>query len=271
MSQAARECVATGKTLALVPTMGALHDGHLALVERAQKSADIVVVSIFVNPKQFGPDEDYLNYPRDNRRDLALLRERKVDFVFMPPVEDIYPEGFETFVSVEQITQTLEGKSRPDHFRGVTTVVAKLFNICRPDVAVFGQKDYQQAQTLKKMTTDLSYPIKFIVASTVREKDGLALSSRNQYFNARERAEARCLIVGLRAAHEAFKAGETSLIALKTLISVEAEAICPTIKFEYIALTEFETLEPLDAPQKGAMISLAASVHGVRLIDNLRL
>ncbi len=271
MSQIARACVSAGKTLALVPTMGALHDGHLALVDKARKSADVVLVSIFVNPTQFGPDEDYLNYPRDNRRDLALLRERGVELVFLPQVKDIYPDGYETFVTVEKITQTLEGKSRPNHFRGVTTIVAKLFNICRPDVVVFGQKDYQQAQTLKRMCVDLSYPIKFIISPTVRERNGLALSSRNQYFDAEQKKEALALITGLRAARKAFKAGETNVNTIMGLITREAKRICPSVKFEYIAVTEYETLRPLRVLTKGAMISLAARIHGVRLIDNLRL
>ncbi len=271
MSQAVRELVAAGKTLALVPTMGALHEGHLALVDRARKSADVTLASIFVNPTQFGPGEDYLNYPRDNRRDLALLRERGVDIVFLPQVKDIYPEGFETYVSVEKMTQTLEGASRPGHFRGVTTVVAKLLNITRPDVVIFGQKDYQQALTLRRMCLDLAYPVKFIIAPTVRERDGLAMSSRNQYFSPEQRAEAVCLIIGLRAARKAFKAGETSVRAIGELIRSEAKTVCPTVKFEYVAVTDFETFAPLKALKKGAMISLAARVHGVRLIDNLRL
>lgn len=271
MSQAAREVVASGKTLALVPTMGALHAGHLALVERARKKADVVVVSVFVNPTQFGPDEDYLNYPRDTRSDLALLRTCGVEIVFLPQVKDIYPDGFETYVTVEKLTQSLEGKSRPGHFRGVTTIVAKLFNICRPDVVVFGQKDYQQATVLKKLTSDLSYPIKFIIAPTVRERDGLALSSRNQYFSAEQRKEAVALIAGLRAARRAFRAGETSVTVIQKIITQEAKRICPTVKFEYIAATEYKTLAPLRVLKKGAMISLAARAHGVRLIDNLRL
>jgi len=271
MSQAARDIVATGRTLALVPTMGALHAGHLALVDRARKAAEVVAVSIFVNPTQFGPDEDYLNYPRDTRRDLALLRERGVEIVFLPQVKDIYPDGYETFVTVEKLTRTLEGQSRPGHFRGVTTIVAKLFNICRPDVVVFGQKDYQQAAVLKKMTTDLAYPIKFIVAPTVRERDGLALSSRNQYFKAEQRKEAVCLIAGLRTAKQAFRHGETSVSAIRKIVKQESRRICPTVRFEYIAVTGFETLAPLKTLNKGAMLSLAARVHGVRLIDNLRL
>ena len=271
MSQAAREIVASGQTVALVPTMGALHEGHLALVDRARRAADVVVVSIFVNPTQFGPDEDYLNYPRDTRRDLALLRKRRVGFVFLPQVKDMYPDNYETYVTVENLTQTLEGKARPGHFRGVTTIVAKLFNICRPDVVVFGQKDYQQAAVLKKMTADLAYPITFVVAPTVRERDGLALSSRNQYFSAEQRKEAVCLSDGLRAAKKAFRAGETSVGSIRGIIAREAKKVCPTVKFEYIAATEYETLTELKKLKKGAMLSLAAKVHNVRLIDNLRL
>jgi len=271
MALAARKLVAGGKTLALVPTMGALHEGHLALVDRARKAADVVAVSIFVNPTQFGPGEDYLNYPRDTRRDLLLLRKRGVELVFLPQVKDMYPEHYQTYVTVEMLTRALEGKARPGHFRGVTTIVAKLFNICRPDVVVFGQKDYQQAIVLKKMTTDLNYPIKFIIAPTVRERDGLALSSRNQYFTAEQRKEAVCLSAGLRAAKREFRNGETSVKAIRRTVKREARLICPTVSFEYIAVTDFASLAELKTLRKGAILSVAANVHGVRLIDNLRL
>ncbi|MFQ5607501.1 MAG: pantoate--beta-alanine ligase [Candidatus Zixiibacteriota bacterium] len=257
--------------MALVPTMGFLHEGHLALVDRARKAADKVVVSIFVNPAQFGPREDLKSYPRDTRRDLRLLRQRGADFVFLPTVAEIYPAGYETYVEVESLGRRFEGESRPGHFRGVTTIVAKLFNICRPDAAVFGQKDYQQAMVLRKLAEDLGYPLKFIIAPTVREPSGLALSSRNSYFTPEQRAEAACLYRGLRATRLAFRSGEKRPAELARTVRREARSVCGSVKFDYVALTEFTTLRPLKVAQKGAVISLAAKVHGVRLIDNIRL
>ncbi|MCH7879631.1 MAG: pantoate--beta-alanine ligase [candidate division Zixibacteria bacterium] len=271
MSANARRIIASGETLALVPTMGFLHEGHLALVDSACKAADKVVVSIFVNRAQFGPREDLRSYPRNTRRDLRLLRQRGVDLVFMPGAKEIYPPGYETYVDVEKLSLTLEGKFRPGHFRGVTTVVAKLFNICWPDVAVFGQKDFQQAVVLKKMAADMGYPIKIIVAPTVREPDGLALSSRNSYFTESQRGEAACLYRGLTAARRAFRAGEKNSANLKNLIRREARRSCNTVKFDYIAITDCESLRPMTRARKGAVILLAARVHGVRLIDNIRL
>lgn len=271
MSGSARAVVESGETLALVPTMGYLHEGHLALVRRAKKHATRVAVSIFVNPAQFGPREDLSKYPRNTRRDLKLLRELDVDLVYMPKPEDVYPDGYATYVEVEGITNTLEGKSRPGHFRGVTTVVSKLFNVCRPDVVVFGQKDFQQAVVLEKLTRDLEYPLKFIVAPTVREKDGLAMSSRNAYFKPAERTDAICLYRGLTAARKAFKSGEKSGAKLRAIVRREARKVCPTVRFDYIALTDSKTIRPLTRAASGATISTAATVHGVRLIDNLRL
>lgn len=271
MSRAARAVTANGETLALVPTMGYLHDGHLALVDRARKTADRTVVSIFVNPTQFGPGEDFTSYPRNRRRDLQLLCERDVDFVYLPKPTNVYPKDYATFVEVEGLTDTLEGAVRPRHFRGVTTIVAKLFNICRPDVVVFGQKDYQQALVLRKMTRDLNYPIRFIIAPTVREKDGLALSSRNSYFTPAQRAEAVCLFRGLSAARSAFVKGERSAAKLIALVKKEARRACRTVAFDYVALTDFHTLKSLKTAKKGAVISTAARVHKVRLIDNIRL
>lgn len=271
MSASARELIASGETLALVPTMGFLHEGHLALVRRAKKHASRVVVSIFVNPTQFGPKEDLTKYPSDQKRDLKLLREMGVDLVYLPKPESVYPEGYATFVDVEGLTDMLEGKSRPGHFRGVTTIVAKLLNVCRPDAVVFGQKDFQQAIVLEKMTRDLEYPIKFVVAPTVREKSGLALSSRNAYFDSNQRAEAACLYYSLKKARKAFKSGETRAVELSKIIKAESKKICPSVDFDYIALTDARTLEPLKSAVSGSIISLAASVHGVRLIDNIKL
>ncbi len=271
MSAAARKITSSGKTLALVPTMGFLHEGHLALVDRAKRAADKVVVSIFVNPAQFGPREDLRSYPRNLQRDLKLLRQGKIDLLFMPSAKEIYPAGYETYVEVENLSRKLEGKYRPGHFRGVTTVVAKLFNICRPDVAIFGQKDFQQAAVLKKMTADQGYPIKIIIGPTVRESSGLALSSRNSYFTDLQRFEAAGLYRGLLAARRAFRAGEKHAVNLKKIIRREARRACKSVKFEYIAITDGETLQPLTRAGKGSVISLAARVHGVRLIDNISL
>ena len=200
MQSVVRKLAAGGKKIGLVPTMGFLHDGHLALIKRAKRDADIVIVTIFVNPAQFAPTEDLSKYPRDEKGDLKKIKSAGGDFVFIPKAEDIYPDDFQTYVTVEDVTRTLEGASRPTHFRGVTTIVAKLFNITRPDVAVFGMKDYQQAIVLRQMTKDLGYPIRFVIAPTVRERDGLAMSSRNKYFSPQQRPEALCLYFALRTA-----------------------------------------------------------------------
>ena len=271
MSSACRKVIASGKTLALVPTMGYLHEGHLSLVRIAQKKADVVVVSIFVNPTQFGPGEDFESYPQNTRADLAALREFDIDFVFTPDRRAIYPENFQTYVNVALLTRTLEGKTRPDHFRGVATIVTKLFNICRPDFAVFGQKDYQQAEVLRKMSEDLGYPIKIVIGPTLRESDGLAMSSRNSYFTPSQRREAVCLYRGLQAARKEFRSGNRSASELKRIVRTRARKICRgrALDFDYVALTDRHTLTPLKKAQKGAVLSVAARVHGVRLIDNI--
>ncbi|MFZ5981552.1 MAG: pantoate--beta-alanine ligase [Candidatus Zixiibacteriota bacterium] len=259
------------KKIAFVPTMGALHEGHLSLIKRAKKAADVVIVSVFVNPTQFGPKEDFTKYPRDEKNDLKLIRATGGDIVFMPSVEEIYPEGFETYVVVENLTKTLEGERRPTHFRGVTTVVSKLFNIVRPDIAVFGIKDYQQAMVIRKMTRDMNFPTKIILAPTLREPDGLAMSSRNRYLDHIARWEAVCLYYALRTAQEMVRAGivETRLIAKEMRAVILAT--CATAKIDYIAFTEFDTLKPVEKVVKNTVCSLAVHVHGVRLIDNMKL
>lgn len=269
VSRVVRGVVASGQTVALVPTMGFLHEGHLALVDRARQEADFVIVSIFVNPTQFGPKDDLAAYPRSSRRDLRLLAERGADLVFKPRLTDIYPADFQTSVNVECLTGALEGKHRPGHFRGVTTVVAKLYNICRPDYVVFGQKDFQQAAVLRRMTADLGYSLKFIVAPTVRSKAGLALSSRNSYFNAEQLTEAVCLYKGLALARRAFRAGETSGAELKKIARREIRRVCRTSQIQYLELTDPKNLKPLKVAKRGAVISTAAIVHRVRLIDNI--
>lgn len=272
----ARAVVAQRKTIGIVPTMGALHEGHLSLIKRVMKAADVIVVTIFVNPAQFAPSEDLGSYPRDLKDDLAKIkktlgRRARSTIVFTPKASDIYPEDFETWVTVENLTQTLEGAKRPTHFRGVTTIVAKLFNICRPDVAVFGMKDYQQAIVLKRMTKDLGYPIKFIIAPTVRERDGLAMSSRNRYFDETQRWEAVCLYYALESAKSMVKAGEKSVKKIAREMEAVIRATCPTAEIAYIAFTDFETLKPVNKIARGTVCSLSVKVHGVSLIDNMKL
>ncbi len=273
---ASRRMAAEGKSIALVPTMGALHRGHLALVRRAAKEADVVIVSIFVNPAQFGPGEDLRKYPRREKNDIRAVREALEQagsdgIVFIPKAEEVYPEGFQTWVTVGELTRTLEGAARPTHFRGVATIVAKLFNLARPDVAVFGMKDYQQAVVLKQMTRDLGYPIKYIIAATVREKDGLAMSSRNAYFDVSARAEAVCLYYALKTARAMARAGVRSSRRIEKEMREVIAATCPTAAIDYIAFTDFNTLVPLGRIRPGTVCSLAVRVHGVRLIDNLKL
>ena len=270
MPKVSRQLAARGKRIALVPTMGNLHEGHLSLVKRAKKTADVVIVTIFVNPKQFGPKEDYKKYPRDEKNDIAKIKKAGGDIVFIPKATQIYPDDFQTFVTVEKLSKTLEGKSRPEHFRGVTTVVAKLFNITRPDVAVFGAKDFQQAIVLKQMTKDLGYPIKFVIAPTVREKDGLAMSSRNRYFTAEQRPEACALYYALRTAREMVKSGIRDVRAIKSEMRAVIRATSPKAKIDYIAFTEFDSLKPVWKASKSTICSLAVRVHNVRLIDNMR-
>jgi len=271
MQRVVRELAAKKKRLSLVPTMGFLHCGHLSLIKRAKKNADIVIVTIFVNPAQFAPTDDLQKYPRDMKGDLAKIKKAGGDIVFTPDNKEIYPEDFQTYVTVERLTKTLEGKSRPTHFTGVTTIVSKLFNICRPDVVVFGMKDYQQAIVLKQMTQDLGYPIKFIITPTVRERDGLAMSSRNSYFNSDQRKEALCLYYALTTAKNMIKAGKRKTAIIEKEMKAVIKATCPTAKIEYIAFTDFVTLSPVKKIKKSTICSLAVKIHKVRLIDNAML
>lgn len=271
MQAAVRRLAASGKTIGLVPTMGFLHEGHSALIRRARKQADVVVVSVFVNPTQFGPKEDFDKYPRDEKGDLRKIKAAGGDIVFAPPVNEIYPVGFETYVEVETLSRTLEGASRPGHFRGVTTIVAKLFNVVRPDVAVFGMKDYQQAMVLKQMVRDLGYPVKMVIAPTVREEDGLAMSSRNKYFDEFQRWEAVALYYALRSAKEMVKAGEIRTSRIEKEMRSTILATCPTAEIDYIAFTDFSSLKPVKKVVKNTVASLAVRIHGVRLIDNMKL
>ncbi len=257
-----------GKIIGYVPTMGYLHKGHLSLIRIAKKKSDVLIVSIFVNPTQFAPSEDFKKYPRDFRGDRLLLENEGCDFLFVPRIKDMYPEGYLTYVNVEKITGTLEGAMRPRHFRGVTTVVAKLFNIVRPDLAVFGQKDAQQALVLKKMADDLNYGIKIIIAPTVREKDGLAMSSRNKYLSKEERKQATVLYEALCEAKRLISRGELSanrvVAGMTNMIKKQ-----PSARLEYIAITDAHTLDLLSRLQGEVLISLAARFGKARLIDNI--
>lgn len=276
MQTLARQLAARRKTIAIVPTMGALHEGHRSLIRRAGKEADTVITTVFVNPAQFGPREDLSEYPRDEKNDVlkitsALGRKKTTGIIFIPRAKDIYPEGFQTWVDVGELTNTLEGARRPGHFRGVTSIVAKLFNICRPDVAIFGMKDYQQAVVLRQMTRDLGYRVKFIIAPTVREADGLAMSSRNRYFNERQRWEAVCLYYALQSARSMVKAGITDVKNIAREMRAVIRATCPTAEIHYIAFTDFDTLQHVKTVRRNTVCSLSVKVHGVSLIDNMRL
>jgi len=258
------------KIIGLVPTMGYLHEGHLCLIRRAKKECDEVVVSIFVNPTQFGPAEDYRTYPRDLERDKKLSYKEGVDVIFSPSVEEIYPQNFSTFVNVEgRLSSILEAASRPSHFKGVATVVTKLFNITSPDYAYFGEKDYQQALIVKKMVEDLNMDVKIVTLPTVREKDGLAVSSRNSYFNEREREAAAILYSSLKKAREWILGGEkdSSQIILKMEKLIEKE---PLAKIDYIAIISPDNMEEVRNIEGEVLIALAVNIGKVRLIDNMR-
>ncbi|MQC27267.1 MAG: pantoate--beta-alanine ligase [Chloroflexi bacterium] len=251
-----------------VPTMGFLHAGHLSLVERAKAECASVVVSIFVNPTQFGPNEDLEAYPRDLPKDLAMLEAAGVDLVWLPTPEVIYPPGFQTWVEVEDVTQPLEGAKRPGHFRGVTTVVAKLFNAVEPDRAYFGQKDAQQVAVIRQMARDLNVPVEIVVGETVREPDGLAMSSRNNYLNGEEREAATLLIRALRAAKELYAQGERNADAIRERMRAVIAAE-PLARLDYVSSAHPETLVELETIDAGALLSMAVFVGKTRLIDNL--
>ncbi len=251
-----------------VPTMGYLHDGHLALVKRARAENPSVVASIFVNPTQFGPQEDLDSYPRDTQRDLALLEKEKTDVVFMPSVADMYPPRFDGWVEVGKVTERLEGASRPGHFRGVTTVVAKLFNIVQPTKAYFGQKDAQQAIAIKKMVADLNMNLEIVTVPTVREPDGLAMSSRNTYLNPEQRQAAIVLYQALSLAQQLWSQGERDAQKLRQeMIALIQKQPLATI--DYVSLADTETLEELDEVKPPALVSLAVIIGKTRLIDNV--
>ena len=250
--------------------MGYLHAGHLALVKRAKEETAAVVVSIFVNPTQFGPTEDMATYPRDMERDLALLEQERVDIVFAPPVEEMYPAGYSTYVEVEGITSRLEGERRPEHFRGVATVVAKLFTIVRPDCSYFGQKDGQQLLVVRRLAQDLNLCTEVVAVPTVREPDGLALSSRNAYLSKQERGAALVLSRALRRVEELWRGGERDGEALRQEMRgmVQAE---PLAELDYVSVADTAALEELGTVDRPAMASLAVRIGRARLIDNVPL
>ena len=271
MQRLSRRLAADGKSIGLVPTMGYLHEGHLSLIRQAKRRADIVITTIFVNPTQFGPKEDLRRYPRDEKGDQRKIRSAGGDIVFIPKATEIYPPDFQTWVEVDRLTKSLEGSVRPTHFRGVTTIVAKLFNICRPDLAAFGMKDFQQAIVLGRMTNDLGYPIKFLIGPTVRERDGLALSSRNAYLDTNGRREAVCLYRSLVTARFMVSAGVLATSVIEREMRQVISGTAPSARVDYIAFTDMETLKPQKKATKGTVCSLAVRLGRVRLIDNMRL
>ncbi|MEO8285444.1 MAG: pantoate--beta-alanine ligase [Chloroflexota bacterium] len=256
-------------TLGFVPTMGYLHPGHISLVEMARRENSIVAVSIFVNPTQFGPNEDFSRYPRDPERDLSLLKDAGVDWVFTPSVEEMYPAGYATYVDVREVTTRLEGEVRPGHFTGVATIVAKLFNIVQPTRAYFGQKDAQQVAVIRKMVADLNFPLQIVIGPTVREPDGLAMSSRNVYLSADERKAALCLYRALTAAGTLWDDGERRGTPLRQAMQ-QALAAEPLARPDYVSIANPITLQELDdsSTATAALASLAVRIGKTRLIDN---
>ena len=268
-ARAARRDARSGrKRLGLVPTMGALHEGHLSLVRAAKAQCDAVAVSIFVNPTQFGPTEDLSKYPRQFDRDCQLLEKEGIDILFAPSVDEIYPHGQVTWVLVEGLSEKFDGRSRPGHFRGVATIVAKLFNIIEPEAAFFGQKDAAQLAVIRRMVEDLNFPVEIVACPIVRESDGLAMSSRNAYLNRDERGRALVLRRSLEQVQQEFQAGER--IAAK-LISAAKEVFArePQVVLDYFEIVDPDTLDPVERISQKTLVAVAAYVGSTRLIDNL--
>ena len=267
MKQVAAEAQRNDRSLGLVPTMGALHEGHLSLVRAAQRDCSPVVVSIFVNPKQFGPSEDFQKYPRTLEADRAALEKLQADYVFAPPAEEMYPTGFRTWVNVDGLSDRLEGRARPGHFRGVTTVVLKLFEIVQPRFAFFGRKDAQQARIIRQMARDLDLDSEIVVCPIVREVDGLAMSSRNAYLSTTDRRAATVLSRSLERARREIAGGETDIVrliaAVRSVVDTE-----PGVALDYAEIADADTLEPAMTLRKPCYIVLAAHVGNTRLIDN---
>jgi len=268
MQELANQFRQQNKIIGFVPTMGYLHEGHLSLIRLARPKCDVLVVSIFVNPTQFGPNEDFQKYPRDFHHDEILCKQEQVDVVFYPTTDEMYPPPYLTYVTVEKLTETMCGLSRPGHFRGVTTVVSKLFNIVKPHIAVFGQKDYQQALVIKQMVRDLNFDVRIEVAPIVREPDGLAMSSRNKYLSPEERKRALSLYHSLQLAQRLIAGGEKRVPAIREqmekLILEEGQG-----EIDYIAIADAETLEPREVVEGKTVIALAVKIGSTRLIDNV--
>lgn len=267
--QAVAAAKAAGKTVGFVPTMGALHQGHFSLIDAARRQCGFVAVSIFVNPTQFGPNEDLSKYPRPIEKDLAGCQAHQADMVFVPEVTEMYPPGAVTMVHVDKLTEGLCGASRPGHFDGVCTVVAKLFNIVQPDTAFFGAKDYQQAAVIRRMAADLDMPLKIEVCPTVREADGLAMSSRNMYLSPEERAQALCLNESLRLAADLVKQGIRSAAELKDAVRRHIAQRGPLGKVDYIEIVDPDTLRPVETISGPAVALVAVKFPSARLIDNM--
>jgi pantoate--beta-alanine ligase len=270
MQRMVEECRRAGKSIGLVPTMGALHDGHLSLIRRCRAENDVVLMSLFVNPTQFNRKDDLDRYPRDLDRDARLARSGGVDAIFSPAAEGMYPTGFVTYVSVERLTDRWEGAARPGHFRGVATVCTKLFTICRPHRAYFGQKDFQQSLVVRRLVVDLNLGLDIVVLPTVRESDGLALSSRNVLLNPEQRRQATILSQALFQAQATFEAGERDSTQLRTAIEAKIRSM-PLAKLEYVGVCDPDSLEPLTQITGRAVALVSASFGETRLIDNILL
>jgi pantoate--beta-alanine ligase len=257
----------SGKVVGFVPTMGALHEGHLSLIRKAGSECDAVVCSIFVNPTQFGPKEDFKKYPRNLKRDLELAKSAGVDIIFAPSVNEMYPQGYCSFIDVEGLSDCFEGKARPGHFRGVATVVARLFGIVCPDIAYFGQKDYQQALIIKKMVEDLRIPVSVKVLPTLREEDGLAMSSRNVYLDKEQRKAAPVIFKALSRATKRILEGEESASIINALLRKEISK-CKSMRIDYAIVVDAKTLNPIKRLDGKIALVVAARIGKIRLIDN---
>jgi len=270
MSAISRQAHREGKRVGFVPTMGALHPGHISLVHAAREQTDIVVASIFVNPTQFGPNEDFSKYPRTFESDSAMLAAEKTDYIFSPSVDEMYPKDATTWVDVEGLSGKLDGRSRPGHFRGVTTVVSKLFNIVQPDLAFFGQKDAAQVAVICKMVRDLNFPVQIVVCPIVRESDGLAMSSRNAYLTPEQRKQALVLSRALKQVEKRAAQGEQAADRL-IVTGTQTLAEEPSVRLDYFEIVSPDTLDPVADIKQGALVAVAAYVGTTRLIDNLLL
>ena len=270
MRAASRAAKRTGLRLGLVPTMGALHEGHLSLLRAAKASCQVVAASIFVNPTQFGPNEDLAKYPRPLERDRELLENGGVDLLFAPSVDEMYPNGAPTWVTVEDLGDKLDGRSRPGHFRGVTTIVTKLFHAVEPDAAFFGQKDAAQAAIIRRLVRDLDFPVEIVICPIVREPDGLAMSSRNIYLDLQQRKQALVLQRSLLQVKQMDEAGEYNaarlIVAAKEVFAAE-----PAVRLDYLEIVDPDSLDPVNDVSKGALVAVAAFVGTTRLIDNILL